>query len=439
MNDATTATGSLDFHALDAPRDEIEACFRWARSRGHPGYVWPAVPIEAWRACGREIERVAAAALRDPDAAMDARLPDGAAATTFGIAAFSAGMGPLLGLWLERGTLRAPDDVAALLALHLAHGRARAERQRAVLATVLEALAERGIAAAVLKGGDTGGSYFPEPGTRPAADVDLVVDRADVVGAEAALAAAGFTAGVRQRRPYKCDWAPPGGAGRLPSLALAHADAPLAIELHDSLDRVFYGVRRVSFGPVIRAATRPLAALHPLARGLRQPLLTAFLATHASEELHHLQLVRLVELALVMRADAAAGTLDWDALGAVLERARALRFACPALELTERLAPGTLDPAFRTRLDAAATPRMRRIVGGLTPGGALRPDRLSLEERFLWTSGPVATARRAAYLIWPLHAHRSRRPLRALWTERLYRIVRGRVSVRAATGGGSAR
>jgi Uncharacterised nucleotidyltransferase len=427
--------GQLDFHALDAPPDEIRARFRWARARGHPGYVWPDVPIDVWRACGREIERIARAALRQPAAVARVRLPAGADAGAFGIAAFSAGMGPLLGLWLERGTLRAPADVAAVLALHLAHGRARADRQHAALRVALDALAADGIDATVVKGAHTGGSHFPEPGVRPAADVDLVLDPRALAGAEARLAAAGFSPGARQRQPYKCDWIPPGGAGRLASLALAHADAPFALELHDSLDRVFFGVRRVSFGPLHDDTTIPLPALHPRARALAQPLLAAFLATHASEELHHLQLIRLFELALVLRGDGASGALAWPELTALLERADALRFAYPAFELTERLAPGTLDPAFRARLAASATPRMRRIVGALSPGSALRPDRLSLEERFLWTRGPVETVRRAAYLLWPRHAARSRRPLRAVYAERLYRIVRGRVSVRAGSRG----
>jgi hypothetical protein len=428
----------LAFDALDASPAEIRARFRQARVRGHPGYVWPELPIETWRACGGAIERVTRARLTRPGVVARLEAPAGATATAVGIAAFSAGMGPLLGLWIERGEVRASAGAAGLLALHLAHGRAGAERRRAALVAALDALRDAGIEATVVKAAHTGDSYFPEAGVRPAADVDLVIAPGAIARTEALLAAAGFTRGTRQSQPYKCDWIPPGSPRTLPSLELAHEAAPFAIEVHDSLERVFFGVRHVAF-PVDEHTTRPLPTLHPAARALAQPVLTAFLATHASEELHHLQLVRLVELALVIRQDVETGALVWGELAALLDEAGALRFAFPALELAERLAPGTLDPGFRMRLAAAATPRMRRIVGGLSPASALRPDRLSLEDRFLWTSGAAETLRRAAYLLWPSHAARSSRPLHVVYAERLYRLVRGRISLRSSVNGGAPR
>lgn len=421
--------GALPLDALDATASEIDARFEWARANGHPGYVWPRVPIGRWLACGREIERITRSRLLDDGTVPRLEIPPGATAEAVGVAAFSAGMGPLLGHWLEIGALRAPADVSELLALHLAHGRRRAERQRAALRTALDAIGGAGVTATVVKGAHTGAAYFPEPGTRPAADVDLVVPRRALGAAEAALARAGFTRGTRQARPYKCDWVPPDAPLTLPSLDVAHGDAPFAVEVHDSLERVFFGVRRISFVAVSGSVVAP--ALHAHASVLAQPLLVAFLATHASEELHQLQLLRLVELALVIRSDAARGALAWSELHALLALNDALRFTYPAFALTERLAPGTVDAEFLARVTASATPRMRRLVAGLTPAGALRPDRVSLEERFLWADGPVETLRRAAYLLWPAHAARSLRPLRSVYAERLYRIMRRRVSVRA--------
>jgi hypothetical protein len=425
--------GALPMDALDTPADEIAARFRWARERGHPGYVWPRVPIGRWLACGREIERVARARLLDESAAPRLEVPSGASAEAVGIAAFSSGMGPLLGHWIESGAVRAAPEVADILALHLAHGRRRAERQQAALRGALDAMAGADVTATVVKGAHTA-AYFPEAGARTAADVDLVIARPDIGAAEAALAAAGFTRGARQRRPYKCDWVPPDSPRTLPSLDVAHADAPFAIELHDSLERVFFGVRRISFVSVSGSAAAP--AIHPAARVLAQPLLTAFLATHASEELHQLQLLRLVELAMVVRTDVARAALGWNELLALLELEGALRFTYPAFALTERLAPGTVDPDFLARVTASATPRMRRLIGALSPAGALRPDRVSLEERFLWADGPLETVRRAAYLLWPAHAARSLRPLRTVYAERLYRVVRRRASLRASRNDG---
>src|SRR5690606_16420622 len=172
------------------------------------GYVWPRVPVGRWLACAREIERIARARLLDENALPRVELPPGATAEAFGVAAFSTGMGPLLGYWIEAGALRAPLEVADLLALHLAHGRRRARRQQGSLREALDALATASVTATVIKGAHTGASYCPEPGARPGADVDLVVARRDIAAAEAALAAAGFTRGTRQSRPYKCDWIP---------------------------------------------------------------------------------------------------------------------------------------------------------------------------------------------------------------------------------------
>lgn len=420
--------------ALDTSAEDIAARFRWARENGHPGYVWPNVPVGRWLACGREIERVTRLRLQDENALPRIELPPGAAPETFGVAAFSSGMGPLLGHWIEAGALRASPDLADLLALHLAHGRRRARRQQGSLREALDALAGADVIATVVKGAHTAAVYFPEPGARPAADVDLIVDRRDVPAAESALAAAGFTRGPRQARPYKCDWIPADAPRTLTSLDVAHGDAPFAIELHDSLERVFFGVRRVAY--VLASGSTAAPDIHPHARSLAQPLLTAFLATHASEELHQLQLLRLFELARVIRMDVASGALAWRELRALLEMEDVLRFTYPAFALVERLAPGTVDADFLALTAAAATPRMRRLVAAVSPAGALRPDRVSLEERFLWAHGPVETLRRAAYLLWPAHAARSVRPLRRVYAERIYRIVRRRVSLRADGGPG---
>ena len=261
--------GPLPFDAFDSPADEIAARFKWARENGHPGYVWPRVPIGRWLACGREIERITRARLQDENCAPRVELPPDATPRTFGIAAFSSGMGPLMGRWLESGALRAPPDVADILALHLAHGRKRARRQQGSLRQALDALSDVDVTATVVKGAHTAMAYFPEPGARPAADVDLVVARRDLVAAENALAGAGFTRGTRQVRPYKCDWIPPDSPATLPSLDLAHGDAPFAIELHDSLERVFFGVRRISYALSSGSAAAP--DIHPQARVLAQP------------------------------------------------------------------------------------------------------------------------------------------------------------------------
>src|SRR5690606_631352 len=214
-----------------------------------------------------------------------------------------------------------------------------------------------------------------------------------------------------------------GAPTQLRSLALVHADDAFTLDLHASLDRDFFGIRTVRFGP-LDAATRPWPDAHAAARVLAQPLLLAYLAVHASQGLHNLTLLRLVEIVRVVRADTAAGRLHWAELIAWLERTDALRFAYPALELAERLAPGTVDPDARAALAAAATPRTIRVLAGLRPADAQRPEQFSLAERIMWARGPVEHLRRVLYMIWPLWIGASFGELRPLYAERLRYLLR---------------
>lgn len=408
-------------------REEIEGRFRWARQQGHPGYLWPAVPIHAWRACLHEIERATARVL---GGAAPVRIdpPGDTDADALGIAAFTSGMGPLLGHWLERGRLGASPAVEAVLGRHLEHGRRRWSRMEATLERTLALLAAADAPVLVIKGADTAVRYFPEPGTRPAMDLDLVVPPGAWSRACDALEAAGCRGRLRQRSPRRQEWLPPEAPRFLRSLSLTHADNPYGIDLHDSLERDFNGVRRVRFGvPWSDGVESPG---HGGVRGLPQPLLLALLAAHASEELHNLTMLRLVELVLVIRADEAAGRLDWDAFMDLLEERRATRFVYPALALAERLSPRTVPGPVLAGLEEAASPRLRRVLSRLRPSTAQRLDRLSLDERFMWAETPLDHVRRAADTLWPGSAGGSLRRLGRIYAERLYRLLRGRVAIK---------
>ena len=144
-------------------------------------------------------------------------------------------------------------------------------------------------------------------------------------------------------------------------------------------------------------------------------------------------MVRLVELILVLRRDRARGQLVWRDLCSMLERADAMRFTYPAFEMAERLAPGTLEPGFRSRLAEAAPARMRRVMAGLQPFSAHRFEDIALDERFMWARGPVEHVRRALHMLWPASAGRSLRVLGRIYVNRLLRMFRGRVSVRMSS------
>ncbi len=447
--------------ALDLAPGQVSARLRAARRRGQPAWLWPEVPVSAWRAALRQIEIAARWVLTGGGrAALPAEGP--AAVRALGLAAYTSGTGPLLGYWLEIGALEAADAAAALLAVHLRHGRRRMARLSAEAAAALHHLAQAGVAAVLLKGVHTAHAYFPDPGTRPCSDIDLLVAPADLAAAERVLAAAGYTPGRTQRRPYKREWAPPGakGAPRLPrSLELAHADDAWTIDLHASLERNFFGVATVrpagdagsdGAGIPTRPWLLPTAGAHVPSRVLAHPAQALFLATHASEGLHNLTLIRLIELALVLRRDAAEYrdaespgirgrpvpaspcprvpvSAAWRALVQAAEQSGALRFAHPALALCERFLPGTVPGGVRARFAAAATPAQQRVLAQLTPATAQRLDRLSLEERFMWAATPRERLRRLLHGAWPAPAGRSPAELWRIYAERAWRLARGTV------------
>lgn len=413
---------------LELAPDQVEARFQWARRHGHPEYLWPDVAPDSWRSALREIQRVTGAVLASGRPHLAA---SGATALrALGIAGHTSGMGPLLGHWIGRGQVDADPAVRQLFQLHLRHGRLRAQRLRDVLNTVGSALAHLGIPTLAVKSAHSAVAYFPEPGARPAIDVDLVVPRGRFDDAEEALQRLGYTAGAREMRPRKTTWLPP-DSSRLPrSLELLHADSQYAVDLHSSLERNFFGVRNVrpTLAPGHPGVNCP--QLGPHVRVLPQPELLLFHALHASEGLHNLTLVRLVELVLIIRCDQASGSLDWGAFQALVRDREAGRFCYPALALAERLAPGTVHPGVLEELERAATPRTRRVVARLSPAEAQRLDGLWLGDSFMWCSGPIDYVRRGLHMLLPAPVGRSLPRLLRQYRDRLYRLLRRRVFIR---------
>lgn len=415
--------------ALERTGEEVLERFRWARRRGHPEHLWPDVSADGLRAALGELQRVAAAVLRGDPTTLEP--DDTAAIRTLGVAGHVSGTGPLIGYWLETGAVEADDAVRRLFALHLSHGRRRAVRLSVVLREATQALERHGIhQPLVVKGSHTAREYFPEPGTRPALDVDLVVS-GSLDRAETALETSGHTLGIRERRPRKSTWLAP-GSSRLPrSLELLHAGSQYAVELHGSLERNFFGVRSLGPGPPNEVASRPAPELGAPVRVLRQPELLLYQALHASEGLYHLTLVRVVELVLMIRRDATKGTLQWDAFRDLVGQRRAGRFVFPALAMAERLAPGTIEPATMARLEAAAPARMRRVIRSRSPGRAWRHDMISLDEKFMWCATPLDYVRRAVHMAVLPSSGRWGLRIVEKYRERLFRIVRRTVSVHA--------
>jgi hypothetical protein len=213
------------------------------------------------------------------------------------------------------------------------------------------------------------------------------------------------------------------------SLEVTHVDNSYTFDVHDSLDRGFGGVATVRLGDV-DALTEPWVELTGNARRPRPIANAALLALHVSKEWHRLQLIRVVELVLVLRQDFGLNPAPWGDLAALLDRARAQRFVYPAFELVERLAPGTVPVEFRQQLAQHAHARLVRVIDGLRPGAAQRIERLSLADALVWSDGTWQVLRRLIDLLIPLRLSRSGRSMISIHRERFYQLLRGRLDWR---------
>jgi hypothetical protein len=259
-----------------------------------------------------------------------------------------------------------------------------------------------GLEPGVIKGLHTAHVYFPEPGTRPYSDVDVVVAPSAIPHAERLLTEAGFVAEKRiGTTTYKREWLPPDDvAGDVWSYELWHARSRWKLDLHDGLNflEVLKHVRTPQVARFAEVLTLDGVAL----RVADANELIALLAAHASTELYSHRLLRLVELVLVVRRATTLGTLDWRAVEGALAERGWLTFAYPTLALTEELAPGTVDAALLAKSSTATTPRARAVTRALSPTAPILGASFSLRERLIWASGLGATLRWLWRMVAPL-------------------------------------
>lgn len=364
----------------------LAARLRTWQATGDPAALWPGTSRRGREEAHRRLARAAAAVLAGEAPPGDLAVDRHISVREWSAAAYQAGMGALIGYWIERGTLQADDACRRLFAEHLDHGRRRAQRLLAAFATIHDALSAEGIEPVILKTLHTW-SYFPEPGTRPCTDIDLLVRPTELARTACALQKAGLREIRSTSRPWRSEWQDAAARGELHSLDLDHADNPWTLDLHIALERFYFRGVWARFGD---AAFRYRAFHHLAGRRvavLAHPLLAAFLAVHAGYGMDTVRLVRIVELVLVLRRDAATAALDWDALGELLRSSETARFAWPALELAERLAPGTVALAVLRTLGHRTTARMRRVTDQVFQSG-IHLSRRSLDEKLMWAKGP---------------------------------------------------
>lgn len=378
--------------------DVLHSAARWQTTLD-PSALWPGVDQSAFDAAATAIARVTAAVLAGATP-QELHRQQHVTPQALGVTALVTGMGPLLGYWIERGAVTADAQGTVVLGQHLEHARRRIRRLQHEVTIILAALQDRGIAATVLKGMHTSFAYFPEPGTRTIADIDLLTPPDQLDSTRATLQHLGFREQRRTARPFRSEWTRP-GADIVHSLELDHAENPWSVDLHIALERRYFRGVSAGFSAVPSFPITPFDLGGRRANGLPQPLLTAFLALHTSYHLNHLQLLRLVELVLVIRHDTASGALGWPDLTRLLETSGTLRFVFPALDLTEALAPGTIDRELLVRARHDATPRQRRVVAAIRASGMLRLRRRSLDDKLMWARGIPELLLNVSDLLWP--------------------------------------
>ena len=364
------------------------------RRTGDPAMLWPEVSEEARLAALAAIEQCVVAVMRGSSAALDGE------PAAIGVAGLTSGTGPLLGLWAETRRITVSPAVEVVLARHLAHGRARAERLEHGLGEALDTFAAAGVTCTLIKGMHTARRYYPEPGARLMVDTDVYVPAESRRAAERALTRAGWRRGERQRRPYKCDWSPPGVDPRIRAFDIVHTWNPWTVEIHTSLDRIFAPGRYARL-PLRSGDDEPWTIAGRPVRVLVPPMLVAYLAAHASEETHKARLLRVAELVMVCREEAARGRLIWRDVHARLSDTASDGFAYPALAFAEQLVPGTVDPGVLAACAAAAGPRVRALVDADRAGDHARLERVRVAEKFMWSRGPIDNARRLGRMLWP--------------------------------------
>ena len=399
------ASRRVPYGGVETPEREItERLARWRRS-ADPRDLWPGLEERAFRAAMDEMGRATRLGLESQSPGSPIPCRFSVPVRDLGVAAFTSGLGPLLGSWAEAGRITVSPDAAGLLAEHLAQGRARAAILERGLWRVLDALRGRGVESAVLKGMHTAWAYFPDPGTRPSSDIDVLVAPGDFAGAEAALAGLGFRRGATVPEPPRSEWALPESPQVPRSLEMTHAGNPWGVDLHASLSRRMRIGRTAGFGSPPLAETVVVQRGGRSIRALPQPLLLAWLAFHAASHLDTGPMVRLVELVLVVRRDFAGRPALWDDFLRLVDAAAAGRFVYPALELAERLAPGTVPEEVRRALARRAPWLMRRVMARLRPEAAQQLYRVSLDMRLMWAASTrellvyLSSLRRVAVLL----------------------------------------
>lgn len=396
--------------------------FATARRAGYAAWLWPEISVEAWQSAVEAIANVAARVIAGDRQPM---LASGDA-KAMGVAGYTSGMGPLLGFWVESGTICTDDTLAELFQIHLSNNRQRMQRLSRAAREVTASLNKSGISPLILKGMHTAFRYFPEPATRALADIDVFIPMDSMGEAERIFRNLGYVRVMRTRSPYACDWIPRTHPGSPRTLTFVHQDDPWSIDVLGTLDR------RLATGEWIKFANcLPCTEDTDLFPGirtcvLRQPLLALYLASHISQTLLNVTVLRILELTLVIRRDTVQGQFDWNEFLRATRLIGGARFVYPALAFTNQLAPETIPGDVMAHVADDAPGNLRRVVESLTIASAQPLRRHSVSERFMWAGTAQRGLRQIAS---ELFIDGQGRPRREIWYRlgsKLWALGRGR-------------
>jgi hypothetical protein len=404
---------------LQLSSESIRTRFRQALRQGNSQWLWPEISLEGWQTAVCAIDRV----VRDVLAGGSIPVLEGNS-REIGVAAFTSGMGPLLGFWASTEMLTAHPSLRAVLDLHYSHNLERMQRLARFALTAVEAMSAAGIGVTVLKGMHTAYRFFPKPGCRPMSDIDLLIAPACAQRACRVLEALGYSPAERSygEQSFRMKGLP----AEPPGLSLVHRDGPWSIDLHTTLSRRYSpGAPMVRMDRAVRNADAGAWPLSPCASVLAGEALVVQLACHASTGLASLSLLRLTELVLVIRKLEADDRLSW---GRVVQTAGSSGVpACvyPALQMVEQLAPGTVPAGILRQVERSAPAAVRSVMAHLRPATCQRVRRYSFKERFMWTHTKYGWVREIFLTLFPTVPFRQ---MLKIYARRFFILFRGRLS-----------
>lgn len=278
-------------------------------------------------------------------------------------AALVHGIAPLLATRLERSG--AWPELAPQLRAYCAEQRALNGRRVALmlddLAAILRSAAEVGIAVLPLKGAVLATQFYPEPGLRPMADLDLLVHPAQADALGATLGRLGFR--LVEETPRHRSYLH--GEPRVVSWDGEHPDNPRGVEVHTAVGERLRAIR-YDITPTMWTDVSAGSYAGALGLSSRPGALLQHLLIHTCHNMvnRRLRLIQLHDIALVAPG---VDAHDWHVLVETAIRAGEARLLYAPLVLAEA-AFGPLAPDIaRTALARATPPALRRLLQHTTP------------------------------------------------------------------------